>query len=287
MVDLHIHTNCSDGTKDWKFILREAERLGLSHISITDHNNCDVYFKMKNPGKYFSGKIISGVEPECYYKGRLIELLGYGFDVKKMAKLLKGVHRPFSEVADIKLRFLHETLVKMGAKFSDNILDGYTKQSKYYYSSCYLLADMKKYPDINRKFVHDQESWDDGIKFFRKHMCDKDSPLYFDHSTAYPSAEKIHKLIKQAGGKVFIPHIFMFEEDSVPFLESLVKEFDIDGVECYYPKHTKEQTKFLLEFCKKNNLLVSAGSDFHGKPNYAKSIGTKVGANDVGWVEEY
>ena len=189
MIDLHIHTNCSDGTKDWRFILRQAQSRGLTHISITDHNNCNAYFQMKNPEKYFSGKIVTGIEPECYYRGRVIELLGYGIDTGKMTELLKGVYRPFAEVMDIKLRALHKVFIEMGAKFSPNIIEGYAKQTENYYASCYLLADLNRYPE-NRHLIPDQESWDDGIKFFRKHICDKSSPFYFDHADIYPSAEK-------------------------------------------------------------------------------------------------
>ena len=98
MFDLHIHSNCSDGTDDWVTILQQAERLGLACISITDHDNCNVYDQIVTPGDYFSGLLMMGIEMQAYYEGISIELLGYGFDVKEMQEQLKGLYLPFDAV---------------------------------------------------------------------------------------------------------------------------------------------------------------------------------------------
>jgi len=261
-LDLHIHSNCSDGSDNWKMILQKAEKLDLEYISITDHNNCNVYFRMKDAEKYFSGKIIKGIEPECMYRGRLIELLGYGIDARKMRESLGGLYRSAEEMLRIEYERLYAACVKSGIRFSANVFEGWDRK-KHYYPGCYLHEDLKRYPE-NRTIITDDESWGNSIQFFRNYGNNPSSPLYADLSDCYPTAKEIVKLIKQAGGKVFIPHIFLYGEDSVLFLEGLISEFQIDGVECFYNSFTPEQTNFLLRFCKKNNLLVSAGSDYHG-----------------------
>ena len=116
-------------------------------------------------------------------------------------------------------------------------------------------------------------------------LSDAKGRYYVDESDLNPSAREIIEIIKQAGGKVFIPHIFMYGNDSIPFLEGLTKEFEIDGIECWYPKHTKEQEDFLIEFCKENGYLMSAGSDFHYKPGYPMEVGTGVSAKEIGWLK--
>ena len=99
MVDLHIHTTCSDGTDEPVEILKKAEALGLTHISITDHCVVDAYFKIEDAKKYYSGKIIKGTELECVWRGRLVELLGYGIDIVKMKEVLDGVYPSRMEVS--------------------------------------------------------------------------------------------------------------------------------------------------------------------------------------------
>ena len=110
------------------------------------------------------------------------------------------------------------------------------------------------------------------------------SPFHVDESDFHPSAERIYNLIKQAGGKVFIPHIFVYGDDSIAILEKLMQEFQIDGIECYYPLFTQEQTEYLLNFCKKHGLLVSAGSDYHGgsRPN---KLGTSITVKEIIWLD--
>ena len=261
-LDLHMHTNCSDGSDDWKTLLQRAEALGLEYISITDHNNCDVYFQIENPKQYFSGKIIPGIEPECFYFGRCIELLGYGIDYKTMRDSLEGLYMSADERSQRQFERLHATLTKGGVRLSQDVLTTWDKE-KHYYSGSHLHEDLKKYPE-NRKFIPDDESWGNGIQFYRNYASNRQSQFYIDESDYYPPTALMYKLIKLAGGLVFIPHPFVYGEDSIPILEQLIQDFQIDGIECFYNSHTPEQTEFLLGFCKKHNLLVSAGSDYHG-----------------------
>ena len=74
MIDLHIHTNNSDGTDTVEELLKKAEALNLEYISITDHDNCNGYDKLKriNISNIFSGKIIPGIEIKCTYQKRTI-----------------------------------------------------------------------------------------------------------------------------------------------------------------------------------------------------------------------
>lgn len=79
-VNLHIHTNLSDGTLSPQQIIENALKLGMKTISITDHNTVDAY-KHIDPKKYPQLQIISGVEFDCWYKTDLLHILGYGIDV--------------------------------------------------------------------------------------------------------------------------------------------------------------------------------------------------------------
>ena len=47
MIDLHIHSNNSDGSDSVEEILKKAQELKLHYISITDHDNCDAYDVLK------------------------------------------------------------------------------------------------------------------------------------------------------------------------------------------------------------------------------------------------
>ena len=87
MIDLHIHTNHSDGTDSVEELLKKAEAKKLEVISITDHDSVGAYYELEEKPelrKLFSGKIIIGSEFKTCYKRVPIEILGYGIDYKKI-----------------------------------------------------------------------------------------------------------------------------------------------------------------------------------------------------------
>lgn len=74
----------------------------------------------------------------------------------------------------------------------------------------------------------------------------------------------LHKL-KKHGGKVFIAHLYLYSLDNhIKYLEHLVKEKIIDGVEVYYSGFNLGQIEKLKAFCNKHRLLMSGGTDCHG-----------------------
>lgn len=87
MIDLHLHTNHSDGTDSVEELLENAEKQKLEIISITDHNSVGAYFELeKNPEirKKFNGEIVVGSEIKTTFKDTNIEILAYGIDYKKI-----------------------------------------------------------------------------------------------------------------------------------------------------------------------------------------------------------
>ena len=91
-IDLHIHTIYSDGQHTVSEILRKSEEVGLSTISITDHDTVDAYEELEKTEvrSLFSGKIIPGIEISFNLDGRLFDVLGYDIDITIMKKLLNN-----------------------------------------------------------------------------------------------------------------------------------------------------------------------------------------------------
>lgn len=82
-VNLHIHTNCSDGVLTPVEVLEKAKEFDLKLISITDHNSVEAYrhINYKNTEGF---EVITGVEFDCWYKTDLLHILGYGFDINNV-----------------------------------------------------------------------------------------------------------------------------------------------------------------------------------------------------------
>jgi 3',5'-nucleoside bisphosphate phosphatase len=79
----------------------------------------------------------------------------------------------------------------------------------------------------------------------------------------WPTVAESVALIREAGGVAVLAHPF-WDLDDPAVVEALVVAGEFDGVECFYPSHTEEQTRFLVELCTRLGLLVTGSSDFHG-----------------------
>jgi predicted metal-dependent phosphoesterase TrpH len=92
----------------------------------------------------------------------------------------------------------------------------------------------------------------------------------------------VSDIIKQSGGKVFIAHVFRYLlEDYEAFLDTLVKEKIIDGIEVYHSSFTEKECEFLKDYCIKNCLLMSGGSDCHGEKKSNRKIGKGYGNMNI------
>lgn len=77
-VDLHIHSYESDGKLSPNEIVEQAKARHIKYISISDHNSIDAYL---NTNILSEEMVIPAVEFDCFYKGTLLHILGYGIDI--------------------------------------------------------------------------------------------------------------------------------------------------------------------------------------------------------------
>lgn len=82
--------------------------------------------------------------------------------------------------------------------------------------------------------------------------------------------------IHQGGGKAVLAHPYQlgFSEEHLEQTIRALKNNGLDGLECYYPRHTPKMVQNYLELARRYDLKVTAGSDFHGervKPNHELS----------------
>lgn len=242
MIDLHTHTVYSDGSDDLITLLKNAEKSGIEVLSISDHVTCLAYDELKNIDvkQYFSGKIISGCELYSTINGQTIELLGYNIDTDLLGKILPTMY--YSETEDNK--WLCKKLLKKCRELGiymdyDNINVDYDNE----FCGDIILNEIVKYPQ-NKDIFDNKSAWGNENIFYRQCITNSKSKFFIDKTTFYPSINEVIRLIRQAGGLVFIPHIFIYGDNSMKFFDILTKNYDIDGIECYYTSFSNEQTRF-------------------------------------------
>lgn len=134
-----------------------------------------------------------------------------------------------------------------------------------------IFPEIKKYVE-NKKYFK-QEEWDNIDVFYNSCVTNKKFPVYVDFSIHYPKANLLADAVRNAGGKLFIAHIYRYHlENTVDFLDILRQDNIIDGVEVYHSCYSKEEIEILEKYCIANNLLMSGGSDCHGEKRSNRKI---------------
>lgn len=278
-IDIHTHTNCSDGTSSVQNSLAMAQSLSLSLFSVSDHNGTSAYKEIAQNRTLFSGKILPAVEMTTTYHGEVIEVLGYGIDVDAIQKYIDtlditGQKAVESAVVHNTKMLLHYGVVLGDAFCKRMFSDPYAVQYEYRDGKrCLrvggyrelLTQEIKKHPE-NMKFFESEAVFENLNRHIltRQYMFNPDSKLFIDKSDFYPKAKEVTEQIHKAGGLAFLAHAFAYSPSIVRSLDDIVSSFGLDGLECHYGTFTKEQKKYMSEYCVKNRLYQSGGSDFHG-----------------------
>lgn len=262
MIDLHLHTTSSDGSDEPEIILFKAQEVGLSHISITDHDSIGAYKKLESVKvhNYYSGKIIPGCEFSVAHQGTPIEILAYGIDLEVIETAGIVSEEKFLDRENQYLKTLIQVCKNIGIKYDETL----SITGGKFFATQVLFFNVKKYPENEKLFS--SEVWKGVNGFYRTCVNNESSPFYINQLKNYPSIQEISKIIKKAGGKSFLAHLYVYYADDYEgFLNSIVSLNALDGIECYHSLHTMDKTNFLLDYCRKHDLYVSGGSDYHGK----------------------
>ena len=270
MIDLHMHTKYSDGTDTEVEILENCEKVGLSVISITDHNNCDVYYKLKkiNISDYFSGKIIPGVELNTKVAGIPIEILGYNINYKKMNDLCKKTYLSPEKRNELEFERLVEKCKKYGIILDDNIIEQFDKND---FASVTIHKNIINHKENKSKI--NERSWNNNIDFYRDYMSNPDTLIYVEMEDLVPDLDTAIDIVKESDGLVFIPHIYEYRDNTKKVLDYILKNGRLDGIECYYSSFTNEQHEHLLNLAKEKNIFISGGTDYHGNRTPRANLG--------------
>lgn len=275
MIDLHMHTKYSDGTDSVKGILCNANKTNLEIISITDHNTCSAYEEMDkfNIPEFYDGNIIVGCEFTTSFNDRLIEVLGYGFNYKKVNEYLNNYYT--KELVNKRTTILYNRLIEkiLNKGLSFNLTNVREKKLNNEFFEHAIYEELIKHPE-NKKIL-EEDIWNSFSDFFRKGLTNPNSELFINHAEFKPPLHEIINLVHEAGGIIFLAHPYQYKfKDTEIFLNKIYDEHDFDGVECYYTTFSEKQTKYLLEFAKQRKLLISGGSDYHGLNKKEHNLGT-------------
>ena len=265
LIDLHTHTNYSDGDLSPYDLIHLAIKSGIGVLGITDHDTLEGIKQIDKNDSLISNsdiEIINGIELSAKVSKGKIHILGYGIDI-------------YSPILNAKMEELRDNSI--------NSVLSVMEQIKRDYNIVFRYEDIKQLVNSNHNLGRP-----DLAKLCIKYGYAQSIQDAFDKylTPAHDKVRHIRKgipyhecinLILESGGIPVLAHpksLELSENEFLPLLERMIS-FGLKGIEVYHPSHTQDETKYYLQIANKYNLLISGGSDYHGpiiKPDI--SLGT-------------
>jgi len=243
-IDLHVHTNFSDGLYSPEEVVELAKDREYDIISITDHDNIDGFLQVKDYARTLEIGLIPGVEISTLERGRDVHILAYNFDIenKKLLDLLKKIY-------DSRYSRAEQIIEKMNER---NIYIDIEKVKSFAGRNNYLGR-----PHICRALI-EAGYCNDKYEAFDLYLG--------EHCFAYvpkfaPSAKEAIEVIHDAGGIAILAHPYTLGDDSM--IDDIIS-YGVDGMEVFYAKSNDETIYHYSEIAKDHGLIRTGGSDFHG-----------------------
>ncbi len=245
-IDTHIHTVASDGTLTPKELLNEINELGIKVFSITDHDTIGSIDEMIKLTEKNDNIFIPGVEISVTYNGKEIHLLTYGNDINnKNIKLLEILNK--------------NSLIRN--EFEDTFIQYVANKYKFSIDEYLLYERNPKNGGWKAENFLKEKNIVSGIQEVFELIYESKLKICFR------SPDIVIKELKEIGLMVVLAHppaYYNGELLSIDFL-NYFRNLGIDGIECYSPYYKNEDDAlYYKEYCKKNNLIIMSGSDYHG-----------------------
>lgn len=260
-IDLHVHSNKSDGTYTPEELVDYAIKKGLSAFALTDHDTIDGLSDALSYAENKPIEVIPGIEFSTEYEGKDVHIVGLyiryeapSFREKLQAFVDSRIQRNVKMCRNLQEAGIDITFDKLSAEHPGAVI------TRAHYGA-YLLE---------HGYVSTR------AEAFEKYVG--------DHCKYYVPREKITpmqavSLILQAGGVPILAHppLYHLEKERLDTLVSLLKQNGLAGIETFYASYTGQEERDMLRLAKKYDLLQSGGSDFHGENKPGLDLATGYG----------
>lgn len=261
MVDLHVHSNKSDGTFTPSELVTMAIEKNLTALALTDHDTTDGLEELANAAAGKPLAVVPGIELSTEYEGKDIHIVGLFIDPTQSD--FRAHLKAFVESRDDRNRKMCANLQEAGIPISYEALQEANPGSvitRAHYGTWLL---------------------EHGVV---SSVADAFSKYLGDHTPYFVPREKVTpqqavSLIQKAGGLAILAHpiLYRMSSERLDILVRRLKEVGLTGIEAIYATYNSREENQIQQLASKYDLLLSGGSDFHGFAKPKLELGTGYG----------
>jgi predicted metal-dependent phosphoesterase TrpH len=250
-VDLHMHSTASDGSRSPADVVRAAKRADLVAIALTDHDTVAGLAEARVTGEELGVRIVNGVELSAVEGTSETHLLGLHLSDTSV------LERGLTELREMRGRRAVRIVELLQAQGVQVTLDDVMMQAG---------TGAIGRPHVARALVADGWAVDVRDAFDRYLAAGRPAYVAKDQLGMRDAIAMVHA----AGGLAVLAHPGATATRAR--LEALVA-LGMDGVEVKHPSHSPQDTARIRTLAEQLGLLPSGGSDWHGAPDGARTIG--------------
>ena len=260
MIDLHSHTNESDGTCSPAELIEEAARAGVTTLGITDHDTFQGYDMALGAARDAGIELVCGIELSTKLHGHSAHLLGYFLGNGGLAEFrawildLQAARRDRNVRLAARLRELGFDITLEEAEARGRGMTGRPHFAQIMVEKGYV----KNY----------RQAFDDYLD---------ESATGYVYRREPPFAEGVER-IRRAGGIASLAHPVRVK-GNVPALMPELCGAGMNAIEAYHSDHTDADTGLYLGLARHYGLLVTGGSDYHGAVKPGVTLGSGANGN--------
>jgi len=260
-VDLHVHSIKSDGSFSPTALVDYALEKGLSAFALTDHDTIDGLDEAIDYAKDKDIEVIPGIEFSTEFDGKDIHIVGLYIDYK--SPLFQKTIQEFVDSRIERNKIMCQKLTEAGCPMTyEELITEYPDAviTRSHYAGLLLKKGyIKSLPEAFERYIG-------------------------DHSPCYVPREKVTpiqaiELIRAVGGISILAHPILYGmgQARLDQVVGMLADAGLGGIEAVYCTYTPTDERQIKGLAKKYNLLLSGGSDFHGKAKPGLELGTGYG----------
>jgi 3',5'-nucleoside bisphosphate phosphatase len=271
-IDCHMHSNISnDGTYRPETLIQMCYDAGLKIVAIADHNSTRAYSIAKPIADKLGMHLIPAVELDCHIEGINLHVLGYGINPEDPA--FYTYEKEIIEQERNSSKFVVQKIRDLGI-----ILDDYELEKIAIHGV--ITGEM-----IAEVALHDKRNdTNEDLLPYRIYGSRSDNPyvnFYWDYCAQgkvayYPilfrRIDEIVKMIRDANGFAVLAHPGNNIKKDVDLFNKIINK-GVIGVEVYSSYHSEDVTNHYHKLAQERDLLMTLGSDFHGKTKPSIQLG--------------
>ncbi|MDR1790119.1 MAG: PHP domain-containing protein [Propionibacteriaceae bacterium] len=266
-IDLHTHSDISDGTDTPAELVAKAHELGLAAVALTDHDTFDGLDEAQAKADELGFKLIRGVEVSAQHHEVSVHLLGYQVDETHPGLLAAMAFN--RKAKDDRAPQILAKLAELGMPLTmDEVeefsIDDSAVQRPHIADAMVAKGYVANRDEAFAKYLHEE-----GPAYQRDIVVELEDAIAQIHA---------------AGGLAVIAHPWArasIEVLTAAEFARLAAEFHLDGIEVDYPDHTPEQRAELHAIAANLGLFTTGSSDYHGTGKTGHFLGEETTSPDL------